>query len=71
MADVTLEELYKSLEAADLAGDKPAAQKLAELPAEKLKDVIPALEEALAKERDKRAKSAIKKALDAAKSGGK
>ena len=30
MADVTLEELYKSLQAADLAGDKPAAQKLAD-----------------------------------------
>ena len=30
MADVTLDELYKSLQAADLAGDKPAAQKLAD-----------------------------------------
>lgn len=30
MADVTLEELYKSLQAADAAGDKPAAQKLAD-----------------------------------------
>lgn len=30
MADVTLEELYKSLAAADAAGDKPAAQKLAD-----------------------------------------
>ena len=30
MADVTLEELYKSLQAADLAGDKLAAQKLAD-----------------------------------------
>jgi hypothetical protein len=30
MADVTLDELYKSLQAADAAGDKPAAQKLAD-----------------------------------------
>jgi hypothetical protein len=30
MADVTLEELYKSLQAADAAGDKPAAQQLAD-----------------------------------------
>jgi len=30
MADVTLEELYKSLAAADAANDKPAAQKLAD-----------------------------------------
>ena len=47
-----------------------AARKLAELPPEELTEVIPALKQALSKEKDKMAKAAIKKALAVAKGGG-
>ena len=63
-------ELARRLEHVMPLARTQAAEKLAKLPPGDLKDVIPALDKAFAKEKDKQVKAAIKKALDAAKGGG-
>ncbi len=49
---------------------KLAADDLAKLPPKQLKQAIPALEQAIAKEKEKEPKAAMQRALDAAKQAG-